>query len=701
VRFIKRAVLVLIVALAEIGVKSPPVIAARTYSVTINVGEPFVIHDVDPNTVASVSHTDNSNSFIVKRTSPTDLTVFSFQKGGGTVEAKSHGEDVIYELTINGVFDSSHPLRPGVAPPAMDGADASASPVSATAGTPVAGAPAAAKVATATPVGGADSSTSSPATVAGTPVAGAPAAAEAATATDSDDSADDDDDDAAPAVSEGSTDAGVAARGGAIGSGSPSPTRHAELASASTSAASSSSDNDPSAVTPKVEEAASNSGDNYGDNYSDPAGSAASSSATIPSSRVGYTPGMVPQQSVPTLPSQQYSTDPHSPGPEGYVVNKNFGGHHELPPDEVSIASGTSQVFDFPGAISRVSIANSKVADVQILGSNQLMLVGRQPGFTTLVVWDHAGDYLERQVWTENAGHQQVLLHVIVAEVDLNKMQNQGIDLAAAFTNAGVTVASLTGSVATPFSAATGSVGPVSPPTGGEPLPLLFSELNNFIVSAHNSSVDMYGLFQLLEEYDLGKILARPELLANSGGKARFLSGGEIPIVITQQLTTTIVFKQYGTSVIFIPTVIGTHDVGLLLRSEVSQPDYTNGVELFGFKVPAFVTRRAQTQVRLKDRQTLIVAGLIQDQSQSAIRKVPYLGDVPYLGGLFRQTSWTHTKTELVMSVTPEIVNPIPFGGEVALPTARGPLTASEVATRPLATPDVTRPRLGGLYVPQ
>jgi len=229
---------------------------------------------------------------------------------------------------------------------------------------------------------------------------------------------------------------------------------------------------------------------------------------------------------------------------------------------------------------------------------------------------------------------------------------------------------------------------------------LLFSQLNNFIVTAHNSSLDFYGLFQVIEEYNLGKIIARPELLANSGGKARFLSGGEIPIVIAQQLTTSIVFKQYGTSVIFIPTVIGSRDVGLVVRSEVSEPDYTNGVEEFGFKIPAFVTRRAQTQVRLKDNHTLIIAGLIQNQSRSTIRKIPYLGDVPYLGGFFRSTYWSHDKTELVMSVTPEIVRAIPSNGEVELPTSRGPLTAAEVATRPLATPDITRPRIPGFYIP-
>jgi pilus assembly protein CpaC len=146
--------------------------------------------------------------------------------------------------------------------------------------------------------------------------------------------------------------------------------------------------------------------------------------------------------------------------------------------------------------------------------------------------------------------------------------------------------------------------------------------------------------------------------------------------------------------VVFVPTVIGSRDIDLLVRPEVSSPDYSQGVSLFGFVVPAFLTRRAETRARLKDNQTLIIAGLIQDTSRSTLRKVPYLGDVPYLGALFRNTYWSHDKTELVMSVTPEIVRPLPPGAEVALPTERqGPLTPEEVMTKPVNRPDVTRPR--------
>ncbi|HLX37310.1 MAG TPA: hypothetical protein VKR29_05890, partial [Candidatus Binataceae bacterium] len=148
-----------------------------------------------------------------------------------------------------------------------------------------------------------------------------------------------------------------------------------------------------------------------------------------------------------------------------------------------------------------------------------------------------------------------------------------------------------------------------------------------------------------------------------------------------------------GTKINCRPTVIGRHDIELLVKSEVSEPDYAHGVALFGFTVPAFVTRRADTLVRLKDGQTLIIAGLILRNRNEVVSKVPYLGDLPYAGALFRNTNWEDQQTDLVMSVRPEIVNPLPQGGQVFMPSERGPLTADEIRTQKLDTPDVARPR--------
>ena len=169
--------------------------------------------------------------------------------------------------------------------------------------------------------------------------------------------------------------------------------------------------------------------------------------------------------------------------------------------------------------------------------------------------------------------------------------------------------------------------------------------------------------------------------MANSGEKAKFLSGGEIPIEIAQALNSTIVFKTFGTSVEFIPTVVGRDDIELLVKTEVLQPDFAEGVNLFGFTVPAFITRRAETLARLKDRQTLIIAGLILHEKTAEVQKVPYLGDIPFVSGLFHTTSWSDNETDLIMCVTPEIVRPLPAGGQVYLPTNRGESTPDEIKT--------------------
>ncbi len=399
---------------------------------------------------------------------------------------------------------------------------------------------------------------------------------------------------------------------------------------------------------------------------------------------------------------QPYSTD-------GVAVS---GGKHYLPADGIDLRTGTSQIIDFVRRLHRISIADTKVADIQVINPYELNLIAHKPGFTTLAVWTGRGEYEERQVRVDPAGKQQVMLNTIVAELDINNLENQSMNLSAALTNYGVSIVGMPGAVATPYSqeiqlgggstGGFGAPGTTTPqasssgailPAGGSIIPLLLSSTLTYGLAAQNSNVATQSMFQYLESHNLGRILAEPQLLANSGEQAKFLDGGEIPIVVAQALNTSVVFKQYGTSVVFVPTVVGVNDVELLVKPEVSQPNYAQGVQLFGFTVPAFVTRRAETMVRLRDDQTLIIAGLILDQKNETIQKVPYLGDIPYISGLFRNTAWTHTKTDLVIAVTPQIVRPLPQGAGVFEPSNRGHLTYNEVETKQLGRPDPGRPR--------
>jgi len=416
-----------------------------------------------------------------------------------------------------------------------------------------------------------------------------------------------------------------------------------------------------------------------------------------------------PGQSVGPLESHagQYRNDP-SVRDSGlaYPSETVTGGKHYLPEDAISLMMGTSEVIDFRRRVTRISVADSKIADVQVIDPFELNLIAHQPGFTTLAVWDANGRYEEHTVRIDASGKQQVMLNTIVAELDRSKLENQGINLSVAFSKMGLSLVGLPGTVATPYTANTSlqssgtagsTAGTVSPngvlPSGGSMIPLLLSSTMTYGLAAQNADVMWQAFFQFLEQHNLGKILAEPHLLANSGEKAKFLSGGEIPIVIAQALNSTIVFKTYGTSVEFIPTVVGRDDIELLVKPEVSQPDYAQGVSLFGFTVPAFVTRRAETMVRLKDRQTLIIAGLILHQKTSQVQKVPYLGDIPWVRNLFHTTSYSDQETDLVMSVTPEIVRALPPGGQVFLPTNRGELSAEEIKTKAVEPPDAARPR--------
>jgi pilus assembly protein CpaC len=428
----------------------------------------------------------------------------------------------------------------------------------------------------------------------------------------------------------------------------------------------------------------------------------------VPNSTSGDN-GMQPSQAASSgaLPSvRTFNTDPMAVVPSGPPP---LGTKHFMPGDGIDLMTSTSEVLDYPTRIRRVSIADSKIADIQVINPYELNLVAHQPGFTTLAVWDTQGRYSEREIRVDESGKQQVLLNVIVAELNRSRIENFGINWSVALPRWNISLVNMAGGVATPYTATSAltanslisSNPPVTVsttaagtlPPNGTLIPLLLSQNLTYGLAAGNNNIQTQSFFQFLEENSMGKILAEPHLLANSGEKAEFLSGGEIPIVISQALNTSIVFKQFGTSVTFVPTVIGFDDILLKVKPEVSEPNFAEGVNLFGFTVPAFVTRRAETMVRLRNNQTLIVAGLLLNTKNETVAKVPYLGDIPYIRGLFRNTSYNNTQTDLVMTVTPQIVAPLPPNGRVILPTDRGPMSSEEIQTRRVYPDDAGRPR--------
>jgi len=163
----------------------------------------------------------------------------------------------------------------------------------------------------------------------------------------------------------------------------------------------------------------------------------------------------------------------------------------------------------------------------------------------------------------------------------------------------------------------------------------------------------------LAENDGLVTTLAEPNLTALSGETASFLAGGEFPIPISQSLgTVTVEYKQYGVSLAFTPYVLADGRISMRVRPEVSELSNEGSVRLNGFNVPAITTRRAETTVELGSGQSFMIAGLLRNVNGNTINKAPFLGDLPIIGALFKSTSFRKSETELVIIVTPYLVQP-------------------------------------------
>jgi pilus assembly protein CpaC len=177
------------------------------------------------------------------------------------------------------------------------------------------------------------------------------------------------------------------------------------------------------------------------------------------------------------------------------------------------------------------------------------------------------------------------------------------------------------------------------------------------------------GILEALQQNNVAKILAEPNIVAISGRPAQFNSGGEVPVLIPQSLgTTTIEFKKFGTQVDFLPIVIGDGRIRLEVRPRVSAIDPSLGILLDDIVVPGFKSREVDTAVEMRAGQTFALAGLIEERTEALSRGLPYLSDVPVLGWPFRRTEEEVNEIEILILVTPEFVDPmdpheVPCGG--------------------------------------
>jgi pilus assembly protein CpaC len=281
---------------------------------------------------------------------------------------------------------------------------------------------------------------------------------------------------------------------------------------------------------------------------------------------------------------------------------------------------------------------------------------------------------------------KQILLKVRFAQVDRTKLSQFGINIfstGAANTFGATSTGQFGGFSGSNVGSVTQDVTGGTTPTGNN---LVTGEIGrgNFHNPASFGISDLLNIFLFRSDLNLGatiralqqrnvlEILAEPNLLAASGEPARFLAGGELPYPVVSgvagQSTVNVQFKPFGVKLEFTGTVEENNTIRLKVFPEVSSLDFSNAVTISGFVLPAIATRHAETIVELKDGQSFGIAGLLDQRTTTQLSKVPGLGDIPILGQLFKSRSINKTNSELLVIVTPTIVDPLTIAGAPELP---------------------------------
>jgi pilus assembly protein CpaC len=278
------------------------------------------------------------------------------------------------------------------------------------------------------------------------------------------------------------------------------------------------------------------------------------------------------------------------------------------------------------------------------------------------------------------APEPQILLKVKFASIDRTREKQLGINVFS--TGAANTI----GTVSTGQFPAPG----LSLAGGGATI----GSVNPLNIFAFYPGIDLGVTIQALEQKGLAEVLAEPNVLAKNGHQASFLAGGEYPYPIAQSGATgggsapiTIAYKQYGVLLAFLPTITNRGTIRLQVAPEVSALDYANSVNIGGAQVPALTIRRVKTEVELADGQSFVIGGLLDNRENENFQKIPFIGDIPILGKFFQSMQRTKTNTELIVIVTPELVNPIEAGAplpELKYPTGFLPPNSPI----PMHTPD-------------
>jgi pilus assembly protein CpaC len=391
--------------------------------------------------------------------------------------------------------------------------------------------------------------------------------------------------------------------------------------------------------------------------------------------------------------------------------------------EPIDVPLNRAVVVESDVPFSTLSIANPGIADISALSDRTIYVLGKAPGRTTLTLLGPNGELIanvEVQVTPDVAEFKERLEQILPGQrievrtandgivlsgtvdsiVDLDRALElanryapdrvsnlmtvggtQQVQLQVRFAemNRSVTKA-LGGSLIAQGTTLGGDLG-VRGGTGSLVNEGLQSALGDATASSNQQGALLLGfnagglevglLLEALERRGMVRTLAEPNLVALSGQEASFLAGGEYPVPVSQEGgTTTVEFKSFGVELNFVPRVVDGDLINIEMEAAVSSIDPSNGISQDGFTIDAFRRRQTSTTVEMRDGESFAIAGLLQDDFRDLNSQVPFLGDIPVLGALFRSADYTRNQTELVIIVTPHLVTPT-RGEALALPTDR------------------------------
>jgi pilus assembly protein CpaC len=363
----------------------------------------------------------------------------------------------------------------------------------------------------------------------------------------------------------------------------------------------------------------------------------------------------------------------------------------------ITVPRGQSSLLVHPVPVARVSIGAPEIADAVVVSPREVLVNGRGLGSTTLILWDQAGQRTTYTVEvTVDAGALQrtfqalfpgeniratasgnlVILSGAVAEA---RVARQVLELARA-TGATVIdnlqapgaqqvmlqvrIAEVSRNALSEFSSQLRLFNPDQlEGTGDWSIETVSDGLMRLMLLDPSASVD--AVFRALRSTGEVRTLAEPNLVALDGATASFLAGGEFPFPVVQQAgaaggqsAITIQWREFGVRLNFVPQITAAGNIRLLVAPEVSSLDFTTGLSVGGVAVPALLTRRAETEVELRNGQTFAIAGLLDNNTLETVTRIPILGDLPIIGMLFRSRQRRQNRTEMLVLVTPRLVTP-------------------------------------------